>query len=32
MAQQSCDEYAGYRHIRCIVDSILDRKFQGRGL
>jgi len=32
MSQQNCDRLDGYMHLRCVVDSILDRKFQGRGL
>jgi len=30
--QPNCDEFVGYRHLRCIINDILDRKFQGRGL
>jgi len=32
MAQQNCDGLDSYMHLRCVIDSILDRKFQGRGL
>ena len=32
MSQQNCDRLDGYMHLRCIINDILDRKFQDRGL
>jgi hypothetical protein len=27
-----CDKYSGYRHVKCVVDKILNNKWDARGL